>query len=485
MMKNRLIGGSAALKVSGNDDQNPGYSDTYKSKSIGMFHVPGLYPTLLKKNISVKGYILPAFDSNLSFADTYRPSSYESYRTPGIQNVTTGHDAFSGWFVPLFTVTKTGYISKGGVYNYYGKGKGTFISPSLLMETSPTWKVVENEQGDEVIAINMGDPIQDLRKYISLSKRVPSDYVNKFVTKPAFKAADTATWVLPTPSKAYIANAYCTGSNPYAKDYTEMKNRVLMFNIFQFDDLAEDLDRYRPGNLSPIDVDNPDFLYGDITNPTRALMFTSEAGSAQTAHSKLNFGKYNPRTGLVYKQEDLLTNVPGVLEGRYDLSDTENVIKIPTYDEVVNLLVSEALIPYEIVARVCASKCEKFPDNPDIVTEVNEPVESEGVLEEAVAQNTFTPKVKYPVKEEEDDIPGIKEAPIWTPPAQPVQQPAQAAAVTNDSNLTDEELAEFARLHKLMHTTGGLGMAVPDITRYGDLFTKGGVKAIALVEKMM
>ena len=473
MMKNRLIGGSAALKVSGNDDQNPSYSNTKRSNQLGMFHVKGLFPTMPRKGVSVKGYILPAFDSSLSAADTYRLKSFEPYRDAALQNPTTGFDAFTSWFVPLGTLNSKGYLDKGGIYTYFGKSMSTFISPSLTWEGKKAFDVANNN-------IATGDPIQDLRIYISKSTEVPADYKKRFVDRPAYNANDpksTGIWALPSTKIAYLVNAYCTGSNPYADDYTELKNRILLLTKTTFDDLVNDLDSYRPGNLKPIDPNYPDFLYGDVTNPERAVMFTSEPAASHISYIRLNFGNYNHRTGLACKQENLL-NIPGVLEGRYDLTDATDIVKIPTYDEVVKLLVDEDTVPYDLIAKVCASKCDVFPENPALATEV------ENTAPDYEDEVQYTTPVQSK-QEVEDDIPGIKEAPVWTPPAQQVQQPVQAAAVTNDSNLTDEELAEFARLHKIMHTTGGLGMAVPDITRYGDLFTKGGVKAIALVEKMM
>lgn len=490
MMKSRLVGGSAGLKLTSNDT-----SYGPKIPQLGMFLQKGLFPTILKNNI--KGYILPSFDSTLSNFDLYKKSSYESYRDSSVQDPTTGFDVFTSWFVPLGSLGSgdkdSKFVTSGGVYQYFCNSKSTFISPTINAD-SP--KYIR-----DILETSTGDPIRDLRIYIGTHKdKDPAmlEAYNKYVVKPIFNRdnpRDTPIWALPTPKMGYLVNAYCTGSNPYAEDYTEMKNRVLLITSMTFTELLNDLDKYGPGTMKSIDPDYPDFLYGDITNPKRALMFTGQTINANISYTKLNFGTYNPRTGLVCNQTDL-TAIPGVLEGRYNLTDTQNVVKIPTYDEVVKLLIDEGVVPYNLIALVCAYHCEEpFPENPDIVPQVS-------------STNT--------VADKEDNLPGLEDAPVWTPPATnkvasktmayndpvahyvpaqektvtptaPISEPSKPevihqSAVTSTTLLTPEEFEEFKKLHAIMQVNGA-SMTVDQINTYGSLFKKGGSELIALVSK--
>jgi hypothetical protein len=260
-----------------------------------------------------------------------------------------------------------------------------------------------------------------------------------------------------------------------------MMNRILMLNSAAFEELINDLDAYRPGNMSSIDPDWPDFMFGDITNPERAIKFTSQAAKTNISFTKMCLGTYDRRTGLSYVTEDLTTR-PEILAGRYDLTDTDNLIHIPTYDEVVNQLVTEGTVPYSLIAEVCGKKCERMPENPE-----NTNVDEYEASAPTVANNATT--------EEEDEIPGIKEAPVWTPPAQKetvvqptieVKQEFKPAPVApkSDSPLTAEEEEEFKALFKRMQDTKGVGMAVQEITRYSELYGKAGAYATTLMSSV-
>lgn len=462
MAKFRLVGGSAGRKFESNEN-----SEFSKMPQINMFKPAGLFPTVLKEKANVTGYILPAFDSSLSDFDQSRSTSWEAYRDPSNLDPSTGLNGFTSWFVPLGTLDDTGkYVTKGGIYQYFGNSKSTFISPSIVPGAH--------------------DPIMDLRIHI-FKKRKEGDttYVH-LVDRPKYNPADpknTPIWALPSPKMAYLVNAYCTGSNQYDDTHTEMQNRILMLNSAAFEALVEDLDAYRPGNMESIDPEWPDFLYGDITNPTRAIKFVSEQAKTNINFTKMSFGTYNRRSGLSYETENLTSN-PAILAGRFDLTDVDNIIHIPTYDEVVNQLVIEGTVPYELIAEVCGKKCERMPENPNNTT-----IESSHEEEPVVAKSATVA-----VKEEEDEIPGIKEAPIWTlknpvvkeikyePVVTSVKKPAPSTK--SNSPLTEKEEQEFKALYSKMAETHGVGMSVEEITRYSELFGKAGAYVSELTESM-
>jgi hypothetical protein len=449
MSNARLIGGSKGLKVSDvNNEDSPSYNAN-KLPQLNMFIPNGLYPTVLKEKAKVSGYILPAFDDRLSCMDKSYKKSWMSYRDSAIRDESTGNEAFTSWFIPLGELDSKNYVTKGGIYQYFGNSKSTFISPS--------------------IADGVGDPIKDLRIHIYKQCKEGNTQFKHLVERPKYNPSapqETALWALPSPKMAYLVNAYCTGSNQYADDYKEMKNRILMLGMAAFQDLMEDMDAYRPGNMPHVDEDYPDFMYGDITNPSKAIYFESEYIRSNINYVKLNFGNYNKRTGLTYKADDLFKLYPDALENRYDLADTTEIVKVPTYDEVVKQLVIEDTVPYELIAEVCAKKCDNFPENPALATNVSS---------------------QAPEPEEEDEIPGIKEAPVWTPKQEvvkeePVAAPAAVAAPAVASGLTPEEEADLKRLHKLMVETKGANMSVEDITRYSNLYIKAGSGVAAIIQ---
>lgn len=471
MSKIRLVGGSVGLKVA---ESNNSYSDS-RIPQLNMFIPDNLYPTVLKDKAKVHGFILPSFDSQMSEHDVAYSSSWEPYRDSATQDPISGNDAFTPWFVPLGEVDSKGYVTRGGIYQYFCNSKSTFLSPSLDPSSS--------------------DPIKDLRIHIYKMCNAGDTQYRWMVTRPTFNPSnpqETPMWVLPAPKMAYLVNAYCTGSNPNADDYGEMKNRILMLGSAAFNALIEDLDAYRPGNVAPIDPEYPDFMLGDITNPNRAIHFNSETVSSNITYVKLGLGKYNKRTGLVYTAENLVQLYPDALEGRYNLTDTANVVNIPTYDDVVNQIILEGIVPYSLVGEVCAKKCENFPDNPDLPKEVDEtPKEAPKAQpkEAPKAQPKVTPKAE-PDEEEEDEIPGLKDAPVWTAPvATPAAVPSpvkekkeEPAAAAVSTSFTEEETKEFIRLYRLMQETSGVGMSVQDITAYSNLFVKAGPDLNKLIE---
>lgn len=342
-MNGKLIGGSKGMIT----EESPYYSDNVKR--IQMFKVPGLYPTIVRKGAPVTGVILPAFDNSLSPQDSAYATSYIPYCDTSVKDRTTGFYDKTDWFVPLGSVNSKRYVSSGGVYKYYGTGASTFISPTIF-------------KGGK-------DPIIDLRVFIFGQIKEGNKKYAPLVTKAPFNPKEpkkTEVCPLPSPSMMYMVNIYGTGSNKYAKDNDEMKNRVLLLGSMTFNALMKNVvNVFRPGNIPETycaDKDFPDMLYGDITNPNRAIIFSSEmANEDGVPYPYLNFGKVS-YSGAVPKLECKTMEVDkAVLAGRYNLLDTDNVVHIPSYDEIVDLIVSEGLVPYHLVEEVCASKCTSFP----------------------------------------------------------------------------------------------------------------------------
>lgn len=304
-------------------------------RRINMFKINGLYPMFLRSGKQFNGIILPAFDSSLSEYDTARPASYEPYRSDTLQDKKTGFGAFTGWFTSV----------KG--YCYYGSGKSTFVSPQTA---------------------EMADPIKELRSYVfNLDKQMGDKTYLHLVDS---KDPRNAVTPLPRESNIALVNVWAGTTNEKAKDQS-VTNRVLVLREQAFTKLRHDLNTLRPVTVDvPSDPDFPMFLYGDITSPKigalqfSTMMYTPENGGF--AGPALDLGK------LVHqgagKQVISTTRVPvteAMLRGRYDVADADNVLHIPSYEEIVDLLVEEGLVPYELVQRVCSPKYNgSFPAKP-------------------------------------------------------------------------------------------------------------------------
>lgn len=302
---------------------------------INMFKINGLYPMFLRAGKQFNGIILPAFDSSLSEYDTARPSSYEPYRSNTLQDEKTGFGAFTGWFTSI----------KG--YCYYGSGKSTFVSP---------------------LTAEMADPIKELRSYVFNLERTMGDSTYTHLVTPKDPRNDVTP--LPRESNIALVNVWAGTTNERAKDQS-VTNRVLVLREQAFTKLRHDLNTLRPVTVDvPSDPDFPTFLYGDITSPKigalqfSTMMYTPDNGGF--AGPALDLGK------LVHqgagKQAISTTRVPiteAMLRGRYDVTDADNVLHIPSYEEIVELLIEEGLVPYELVQRVCSPKYNgSFPAKP-------------------------------------------------------------------------------------------------------------------------
>ena len=341
-----LNGGSAGLDT---EIQN---NETFNSMPrLSMFKIKGLYPTFPKVNNPVTGVILPAFDSNLSPADTAYSTGVSPYRDMTVRDK-SGRPAMTAWFVPLGFKPEGSKFTKGGIYKYFGKSKSTFISPTT---------------------IGMPDPIVDLAIWIRVQKKKYNDTTwMHLVERKEYNSQDpTATEIqaLPSPQMAIMMNVISTGSNPHDDNKDKLENRILVVTDTTFTNLLDDLNAYTPAGMTSIDPAFPRYKLGDITNPNAALKFTTEKMSGNITWVHLNFGetKEDPMAGTIMFYGSQMQVTPEQLAGRYNLTDTDNVIHIPTYDDIVMQLLVEGLVPREVMlAAGINKKCRHFPSDEDV-----------------------------------------------------------------------------------------------------------------------
>lgn len=350
-----LTSGSAGLST---QLSTTGQDDFVSLPKLSMFKDSSIYPTMLRSSQGITGVILPAFDDDVSKHDSAYKLSVAPYRNLAGDRGKDGRPPFNGWFVPLGTHPEGSKFTVGGVYKYFGRSKCTFISP---------------------ISIGLADPIVDLAIWIRTQNKKHGDsrYMH-LVTKAKFDPANpksTPPTPLPSPSMAVLVNAVCTGSNPHDEDKDKLKNRVLLMTETTFNELTADLNKYIPGGMAPIDPDNPRYLLGDITKPSAALVFRSEeAHNSSITYTYLNFGSIKEvgNDSLVFEGSTLEVTEEQ-LANRFDLTDLDNVINIPTYDEIVMQLLVEGLVPREVMIEAgIDKKCGHFPSEEEVSNYIKE-----------------------------------------------------------------------------------------------------------------
>lgn len=366
------------------------------STRIEMFKVKDLYPTFLKANSPVRGFVLPGFDPSLDLSDAARPMSFGPYRDINLVDHKTNLPSFTDWV----------YFVSG--YTFYGNSNSSFLSPSN---------------------IGMVDPIVELRKHVyRLKYNNPQEFKKyEFLLSPGTKKEDKKA--LPNISTLALMNVWCANPNEKAKDAGVVTNRVLVLKNTAFEKLSADLNEYQPSGLSaPRDHAWPMFLRGDITNPAQALEWhiSTYVGSNGFQTNVLDFGSVSMVPGGQMVFNCRAAQIPAeALRGRYDLGDLDNVVHVPTTEEVINLLVEDAIIPYELICDVCGRFVDSMPEKK---ASAKYPAPAAAPAQPAYPQYQpqYQPQQPAPTPiAQPQALPGIVSAPSYAQPAQPyVPQPA-------------------------------------------------------------
>lgn len=325
MITRRLTtGGSAGFRATTQDTSN--FEDR---KRIDMFKVQGLYPMFPRKDSPVRGFILPSFDKSLDPKDTTFPVSVAPYRDRNEIDPGTNMPEFTSW------------ISFVNGYAYYGKNMSTFVSPSMLGRV---------------------DPIKLLRDAIfKMGDR--GDYRYQYLKEK--KSKDD---VVALPARAHLAllNVWSTNTNTRAKDANEWKNRVLCLRVTAYEHLLKQLSAMRPATMpEAVDPNWAAFLLGDVTNPSRAMEFhfgEAIAESTKNPAAVVEFGQLQTdfNTGTSYYKCNHQALTDKILAGRYDFDDPD-ILHVPTTEEVLELLVEEELVPYDLIVEVCSNVADIPP----------------------------------------------------------------------------------------------------------------------------
>lgn len=318
----------AKLKIAGGSDS--GINNANNSGS-GLRFFKGDIPfiRLTKTNVgSLTGFILPAFDSNMSTVDSTYATSYEPYRLAGTLDKETNEPKFSNWYYTF------------DVYDFFGDNYHSIISP---------------------ISAGMPDPIGDLRMYIYTQRKRYNDTTYMYLVDKKYWGDINAIndfkqkVALPSAAKYTFMNVFSTSGED---GDTTMANRVLMLRPGAQKELISTLNRPRTmRDGAAVDPVWADYKIGDVTNPNAAIQFGVKLipteNNASIMFPVLDFAKPNE-----------LKSIPAsALAGRYELDD-DSVLNIPTYDEMVNILINETSVPYDLIKFVCQKRCENFPAAP-------------------------------------------------------------------------------------------------------------------------
>lgn len=375
---------------------------------LNMFKKKDLYPMFLKAGSHVRGFILPGFDINIE-DDAARAASVIPYRNMELVDPTTNTLAFTNW---------VGFASG---YVYYGKNGSTFLSPENDMQK---------------------DPIQMLRNYVrDLRFSDPTRFAQlEYLLKKGNNKEDRV--YLPACSTLAFMNVWSANPNEKAKDANVVTNRVLVLKNTAFKHLQTTLNEFRPGSVEPRDPNWDMFLRGDVTNPANALEWgiTTQLSSNGLSTNVLDFGSIAMVPGGKMSFTGKSASLPQeAILGRHDLGDLTNVLHISTAEEIINLIVEEGVIPYELICDICGDLVDVMPAKKANTTySTPSPTPAQPSYQQPAYQQPVYQQPQQPVYQQPQQPvyqQPVYQQPVYQQPQQPAYQqpvaPASAAPVTS------------------------------------------------------
>ena len=307
MSRRKFMGGSA------------GEAEAESGGSFGEFGLfkAGVKVYYLKKKETVNMRIMPARDESFSESDPAYKTSYVPYRLDEGVDKKTGTEAFSPWF----------YIIKA--HRFFGKNGENIVSPRTLRMFGET-----NYDA-------LRDPIDDCFRWVE-SYGTPEQ--KKQITQPKRgearrDSADTYSY----PKDAVVLNAMVQEKGTW-------ENTVVVCSKTAINDLQELLSKFVEPGTTPLDPNWPKYLFGDITDPVNGCIVTREIRTTATG-SQFNGFKIGDSDRVVANV--LKHDTTAGLAGRADIGE---MLKIPSYQEIVDFIIKDGTIPLEVVKAACSDK---------------------------------------------------------------------------------------------------------------------------------
>lgn len=301
--------------------------------------------------------ILPSFDYSIKQDSPEFRTSFVSYRDQSLEeDRRTRTPGFTSWY---FNVVG---------YTFYGSAKRSFLSP---ITTGTGMKGV--------------CPLNDIHNYCRNNQ---DPQVHALMEK-----ADGD--MNPRVQKSRIFGLM----NVYYRDPEtgECENQVGIVTQASMDCLKRNL-AHRAGRGDPVLSEEwSDFLYGDVTDPKMGLTaFVRETPLDNNPSIKFAGIHFSSRPGYLdgakpWTLDPDTEEGTRVLTNRYDIRNTDDVTKIATYDELLQYVVSDGEIPYEVIERACAPHAPNGMPPKSAGTTVSAPVTTPAQPPEAASLPTVDP----------------------------------------------------------------------------------------------
>jgi len=296
--------------------------------SVGFFH-DGVRSIGLNKKVSHQFRFLPAFDNNrYRETDAEYATSVLPYRDRNLAADSTGTEGFTSWY----------YIFR--VHNFLGHGNRSYVSPITGHQGNPTGV----------------DPILDC--YMLCKK---NDALKHLIEKPKNKSEGFNAVITSPKSMPFFNVLTCVDK--------QWVNAIMYCTISALDDLKGKLALRAGRNDAVISPEWSDYIYGDITHPTQGLMATSRIAKVGTNMIETACVFFSEKDGVLTGAQaaPLDPTTPfgqQALRGRYNLLDPERVIKVATYEEILDYIINDGTIPYNVIEAACSPHVARLPAPP-------------------------------------------------------------------------------------------------------------------------
>ena len=398
-------------------------SEVKDSYTHGFFH-EGVDSYVIRASQPIELRLLPAFDTNLKSGSDEFLESTVPYRDRSLpEDYYTKSPGFSSFYYPV------------AGYTFYGNNKLSWLCPLTGGST--------NRQGI--------CPAADVYKY-------------------CFKNEDAALHAL-TVSKSKTDRAMVVRTrvfgllNCYMKDprTNEAGNKILIITQASLNQLKKRLST-RAGREDPIITEDfKEFLFGDITDmKTGSIAMIRETHIEDNPSLKFAGVFFSEKDGyLDGRKADVLDpkkkEVKEILRGRYNIADDESITNIRSYDEILEMIVSDGAIPYNIIERACSRYAENgIPSAPKGVVAVT-PVIQEVSPPEEVQQTPVVEEdaiVETPTESNEDEAENAPQVAVEAPQASTKLDPKDEKRFwdlhkryeENHAEMTGEDLSDYFTL---------------------------------------
>lgn len=319
----------------------------------GGYFKSGVYGGTPSQKKMFSGRILPAFNYHMSQADSEFQTSWMPYRNADNIDPETNQPVLSAFFAVV------------AAYSWFGNKQVSFLSPSTLRFTHSV------SRGPELI-----DPVQDIRNF---AKKHEDPAIRALIERPENKK--DAQIIIPYPQRRYVFNFYGTAGND-----RNARNYLIDVSQKGFEDLAGKLSEWRPAHEQILDQKWPNYLYGDITDPSNGVMVdTASIPSNPQPFNGFVFTNGSHKSLKGVRQQPVPHEA---LVGRYHLYGDNSAFKIMGAQEIVDFLVEDGAIPYHLIEEVCSNYAH-VPARPSKAKVFPGSTEEEDI-------NSFTPPVPNP-----------------------------------------------------------------------------------------